>query len=41
MKYGIDKNNKQYYADSIHFLSIPTYEDKLINERIETMISRM
>lgn len=41
MKNGIDKENKEYFADSIHFLSIPHYEDALINEKIETMVSRM
>ncbi len=41
MKNGIDKENKQYFADSIHFLSIPNFEDQLINEKIETMVSRM
>lgn len=34
-------DNKQYYADSIHFLSIPEFEEKLIHPRIEEMIDRM
>lgn len=41
MRNGIDKSDSQYYADSIHFLSIPNYEEQLINERIETMVDRM
>jgi isoleucyl-tRNA synthetase len=41
MKNGINPADKDYYADSIHFLGIPSYEDKLINERIEHMVERM
>lgn len=41
MRNGIAQDNKQYYADSIHLLSIPEYEEKLINERIEFMVSLM
>jgi hypothetical protein len=32
MKNGISPDTKQYYADSIHFLQIPGFEEKLINE---------
>jgi len=41
MKNGIHTEDKNYYAESIHFLSIPGYEDSLINERIEKMVERM
>ena len=41
LRNGIHKDNKQYYADSIHFLSIPEYKESLLNEKIEKMISRM
>ena len=35
MKNGINPEDKNYYAESIHFLQIPNYEEKLLNERIE------
>jgi isoleucyl-tRNA synthetase len=41
MKNGISTDNQGYYAESIHFLSIPEYQDKFINEKIETMVHRM
>jgi len=41
MKNGISTQDKNYYGDSIHFLQIPNYEDKLLNERIEKMVERM
>ena len=41
MKNGINTEDKSYYAESIHFLSIPDYSDSLINERIEKMVERM
>lgn len=41
MRNGISEETKHYYADSIHFLSIPQYEEKLINEKIEKMVQRM
>jgi isoleucyl-tRNA synthetase len=41
MKNGISADDKNYFADSIHFLNIPQYEDKLLNERIEKMVERM
>jgi len=41
MKNGISGEDKNYFADSIHFLNIPQYEDKLLNERIEKMVERM
>jgi len=41
MKNGVSKDNKQYYADSIHFLSIPEFDENLISEEIEKMIQRM
>jgi isoleucyl-tRNA synthetase len=41
LKNGINPEDKTYYADSIHFLRIPEYQDALINERIEKMVSRM
>ena len=31
MKNGINPDDKNYYADSIHFLQIPNYEEKLLN----------
>ena len=41
LKNGIPTENKQYYADSIHFLQMPSFNDALLNEQIETMIARM
>jgi isoleucyl-tRNA synthetase len=41
MKNGINPEDKNYYAESIHFLQIPNYEEKLLNERIEKMVERM
>lgn len=41
LKNGIQSSDSQYYADSIHFLRIPQYQDSLINEKIETMVGRM
>jgi len=41
MKNGISTEDKNYFADSIHFLQIPQYEEKLLNERIEHMVDRM
>lgn len=41
LRNGINKEDKRYYADSIHFLSIPEYKEELLNERIEKMVSRM
>ena len=41
MKNGIAPSDKQFYAESIHFLGIPQYEEALLNEHIETMVGRM
>lgn len=41
LRNGIAKDNTQYYAESIHFLQIPQYQEKLLNERIEKMVERM
>ena len=42
LKNGItEQQAKQYFADSIHFLNIPDYDEHLINERIEEMVQRM
>lgn len=41
MRNGIAQDNKDLYAESIHFLNIPNYEEKFINERIEKMVLRM
>lgn len=41
LKNGIATDNHQYYSDSIHFLQIPNYDEKLIHEKIEVMVSRM
>lgn len=41
MRNGINPQDKNYYAESIHFLSIPDYSDALINEHIERMVERM
>jgi isoleucyl-tRNA synthetase len=41
MRNGINPDDKQYFADSIHFLSIPQFEEALINEKIEKMVQRM
>ena len=41
LRNGVSTEDKQYYAQSIHFLSIPNYEEELINERIEHMVERM
>jgi isoleucyl-tRNA synthetase len=41
MKNGIAKDDKHYFAESIHFLSIPAYKEALINEKIEKMLERM
>lgn len=40
LKNGIPKEDPNY-AESIHFLSIPQYNEELLNERIECMVSRM
>jgi isoleucyl-tRNA synthetase len=41
LRNGINSEEASYYADSIHFLSIPSYQEKFINERIEQMVHRM
>lgn len=41
MKNGISPDDSAYYAQSVHFLSIPEYKEELLNERIEQMVSRM
>jgi isoleucyl-tRNA synthetase len=41
LKNGINPAQKEYFAESIHFLSIPEYKESLLNEKIEVMISRM
>lgn len=41
MRNGISKDSKDYYAESIHFLSIPGYSESLLNENIEKMVQRM
>jgi isoleucyl-tRNA synthetase len=41
MKNGINTEDASYYSDSIHFLQIPNYSEKFINERIEKMVHRM
>ena len=41
MKNGISETDTAYFAESIHFLSIPNYEDGLIDEHIEVMVERM
>ncbi len=41
MKNGISASDSAYFAESIHFLGIPSYEEGLINERIEVMVERM
>jgi len=41
MKNGISPADQSLFAESIHFLSIPNYQETLINERIETMVARM
>ena len=40
LKNGIAKDSP-YYAESIHFLNIPEYQEKLLNEKIEKMVERM
>lgn len=40
LKNGIPQDSP-YYADSIHFLQIPDYQEKLLNEKIEKMVERM
>jgi isoleucyl-tRNA synthetase len=41
LKNGVDKENKQYYAESVHFLRTPEFEEGLMNTEIERQISRM
>jgi len=41
LKNGISKEDKHYYAESIHFLSIPEYQESLLNDKIEQMVQRM
>ena len=41
MRNGINQADKDYFAESIHFLQIPNFDEKLINEKIETMVGRM
>lgn len=41
LRNGISKENTSYHAESIHFLQIPEYQEKLLNERIEQMVQRM
>ena len=41
LKNGIAKDNAQSYADSIHFLQIPNYQESLLNLYIEKMVTRM
>ena len=41
LRNGINPEDTTYSADSIHFLSIPSYQEKFINEKIEVMVKRM
>ncbi len=41
MRNGISPEDKHLYADSIHFLSIPDYEEELIDERVVKRVERM
>lgn len=41
MKNGIKEDDAKLYADSVHFLRTPEFEEGLLNETIERQISRM
>ena len=41
MKNGIDTKHTDFYAESIHFLQMPTFKEQLLDERIETMVHHM
>jgi len=41
LKNGIDKNDKDIYQESVHFLQIPDSDDKLIDATVETRVARM
>ena len=41
MKNGINQDDKSLYAESVHFLRTPEFDQGLLNETIERQISRM
>jgi hypothetical protein len=41
MRNGISKDDKALFAESVHFLSIPEYQESLLNEKIEKMVKKM
>lgn len=41
MRNGIDPANTELHAPSIHFLNIPTYQEELLDSKIEKMVLRM
>jgi len=41
LKNGINPDHKDIYADSVHFLRTPDFQEDLLNEKIERQISRM
>lgn len=41
LKNGIDKNDKNIYQESVHFLQIPDSDEKLIDAIVETRVARM
>lgn len=41
LRHGISAADSEFNAESIHFLSIPNYQEALLNERIETTVARM
>jgi len=41
LKNGIDKNDKDIYQESVHFLQIPDSNEKLIDATVETRVARM
>ena len=41
LRNGIDQKDKSLYQDSIHFLQIPEFNEKLMDPAIERKVSRM
>lgn len=41
LKNGISPDDKNFYAESIHFLQMPTFQEKLLDENIENMVHHM
>jgi len=41
LRRGIDPSDTVHYANSIHFLRIPEFNEELLNDKVETTVQRM